>query len=62
MAYKCVSCGKKSASGNAVSHSHRATKRTFSANLQKINIIFDGRKQKKYVCTTCIKSGKVKKA
>jgi len=62
MSYKCVVCGKKSRSGNSVSHSNRKTKRKFKANLQKINILLDGYKQKEYVCTSCIKGEKITKA
>jgi len=38
------------------------TKRKWLANLQKINIIFKGQKRKDYVCTKCLKAGKVQKA
>jgi large subunit ribosomal protein L28 len=62
MAYKCTICDKKSISGHAVSHSNRKTKRKFSPNLQKINILVNDIKKKCYVCTSCIKAGKVKKA
>ena len=62
MAYKCTVCQKRTQSGNNVSHSHRKTKRTFKPNLQKINIVENGIKSKKYVCTSCIKAGKITKA
>ncbi|MCP4482561.1 MAG: 50S ribosomal protein L28 [bacterium] len=62
MGYKCTICDKKTQSGNNVSHSNRKTKRSFKPNLQKINIIDAGIKQKKYVCTSCIKAGKITKA
>jgi large subunit ribosomal protein L28 len=55
-------CGKGSVSGNTVSHSNRATKRLFRPNLQEVRIIVDGKKTKEYVCTSCIRSGKVQKA
>lgn len=35
MARKCVKTGKQTRSGNNRSHSMRATKRTFKANIQK---------------------------
>jgi large subunit ribosomal protein L28 len=57
----CTICGKGTLSGHNVSHSNRRTKRVFKANLQKINIILDGTKTKTYVCTSCIKGGKVQK-
>ena len=62
MSYKCMVCGKKTQSGHNVSHSNRKTNRTFKPNLQKINILCDGVKSKEYVCTSCIKAGKIKKA
>ncbi len=62
MLTKCVICGKKSASGNKISHSHRASKRRFHANLQKLRIVLNGKNDKAYVCTSCIRSGKVIKA
>jgi large subunit ribosomal protein L28 len=62
MSYKCIICGKKNASGNNVSHSNRKTKRKFKANLQKINILVEGQKQKELVCTSCIKAQKIQKA
>ncbi|MFC1546475.1 50S ribosomal protein L28 [bacterium] len=62
MAQKCAICDKKPKSGNSITHSHRAIKRKFKPNLQKINIVLSGRKQKTYVCTSCIKAGKISKA
>ncbi|MDR3113277.1 MAG: 50S ribosomal protein L28 [Endomicrobium sp.] len=62
MSYKCVVCGKGSSSGNTISHSNRATKRLFRPNLQSLRIILDGKKTTEYVCTSCIKSNKIKKA
>ncbi len=62
MARKCVSCGKKPVRGNAVSHSNRKTIRMFNPNLQSVNIMLNGKKSKEYVCTKCLKAGKVVKA
>ncbi|MBN2058473.1 MAG: 50S ribosomal protein L28 [Candidatus Saganbacteria bacterium] len=62
MSRKCVVCGKKSLSGNKRSHSNRASKRLFKPNLQKVNIFIAGKKSKEYVCTKCLKAGKVRKA
>ena len=39
-----------------------ATKRRFDPNLQKVRIVKDGVKVRKYVCTRCLKSDKVAKA
>ncbi|MBU0671636.1 MAG: 50S ribosomal protein L28 [Candidatus Margulisbacteria bacterium] len=62
MSRKCFICGKKARSGNTVSHSMNSTKRLFRPNLQKMNILINGKKTKEYVCTKCLKAGKVKKA
>jgi large subunit ribosomal protein L28 len=62
MSFKCAICGKHPVAGKTISHSHRATNRVFRPNLQNQKIILDGRVQKAYVCTQCLKSGKVKKA
>jgi large subunit ribosomal protein L28 len=45
-----------------VSHSNRHTKRQWLPNLQKVNILIEGRKRKEYVCVKCLKAGKVVKA
>lgn len=58
---KCIVCQKGTTTGNNVSKSHRKTRRTFKANLQKIRIIWEGKKIRASVCTNCIKSNKVKK-
>ncbi|NLW08090.1 MAG: 50S ribosomal protein L28 [Clostridia bacterium] len=58
----CRICGKKTASGNLVSHSNIKTKRTWSPNLQRVKIILNGSPKKVYVCTRCLRSGKVQRA
>ncbi|MBW7996763.1 MAG: 50S ribosomal protein L28 [Candidatus Glassbacteria bacterium] len=62
MAKVCGVCGKKPVSGNNVSHANNKTKRRFLPNLQKIRVHVDGTNQRMYVCTRCIKSGRVAKA
>lgn len=62
MAFKCIICGKKTISGNSISHSHRKSKRKFKPNLQKIKITIKGRNLTALVCTKCIKSNRVVKA
>lgn len=62
MAYTCYSCGKKPVSGKSVSHSHRATNRRFLPNLQRVKIKVKNTALRAYVCTACLRSGKVKKA
>ena len=58
----CAICGKKPGFGNHRSHSMVATKRRFDPNLQRVRILVDGHPQNAYVCTRCLKSGRVTKA
>lgn len=44
MSRKCVITGKGPVSGNNRSHSLRATRRRWNVNLQKVNIIVDGKR------------------
>lgn len=62
MAKVCHSCGKGPAFGNSRSHSMVATRRRFNANLQKVRIDDRGTPRRVYVCTRCLKAGKVVKA
>src|SRR5207245_3344678 len=62
MAKVCHSCGKAPAFGHSRSHSMVATKRRFDPNLQKVKILVDGAPRREYVCTRCLKAGKVTKA
>jgi len=62
MSKRCFICNKGSISGNCVSHSNIKTKRRWFPNLQKVRIIVKGKVLKEYVCTKCMKSGKIKKA
>lgn len=61
MPKKCIICGKSVRSGSNISHSHHKTRRRFAPNLQKVNIILNGRKKRAYVCTKCLTAGKVVK-
>ena len=60
MSKKCEICGK--VSGNRVSHSNIHSKRKWNANIQKIQIVEDGKVRKANVCTSCMKSDKVERA
>ena len=62
MARVCHSCGKRPAFGQSRSHSMVATKRRFDANLQKVRISEGGAPRRVYVCTRCLKAGKITKA
>ena len=39
-----------------------ATKRRFEPNLQRVRVLMGGKAMRAYVCTHCLKAGKVKKA
>jgi len=61
MSRKCKVCNKGPMVGNTVSHAHNVSKRRWLPNLQKITVELDGKARSAYVCTSCIRSGKVKK-
>jgi large subunit ribosomal protein L28 len=54
-------CGKGPSFGNSRSHSMVATRRRFNPNLQKVRISVGGGPSREYVCTRCLKAGKVTK-
>ena len=58
----CYVCHKGPAFGHSRSHSMVATKRRFNPNLQKVRIDVGGTPRREYVCTRCLKAGKVLKA
>ena len=58
----CYVCRKGPAFGNSRSHSMVATKRRFNPNLQRVRAVIAGKAQRAYVCTKCMKAGKVVKA
>ena len=39
-----------------------ATRRRFDPNLQRVRVLLQGKAQRAYVCTRCLKAGKVQKA
>jgi len=62
MAKVCHVCGRAPAFGHSRSHSMVASRRRFNPNLQKIRIDDAGTPRRVYVCTRCLKAGKVSKA
>jgi large subunit ribosomal protein L28 len=58
----CHVCNKGPAFGHSRSHSMVATKRRFDPNLQRVRIDVGGAPRRVYVCTRCLKAGKVTKA
>jgi len=72
MAKQCEICGKKSITGHSIVRRGLAkkkggvgkkttgiTKRKFLPNLQRRNVLIDGKIKRILICTRCIKSGKV---
>ena len=68
---KCQFCDKDVAFGIQVSHSHRRSNRTWKPkrsnrtwkpNVKRVKAIVDGKPTHVYVCTRCLRSGKVTRA
>ena len=62
MSRVCIVTGKSPQVGNNVSHAQNRTKRRFNPNLQRVRMMLDGKATRAYVCTRCLKAGKVQKA
>ncbi len=58
----CHVCRKGPSFGHNRSHSMVATKRRFDPNLQRVRIDDGGTPRRVYVCTRCLKAGKITKA
>jgi large subunit ribosomal protein L28 len=61
MANRCDICGKGVLVGNRVSHAHNKSRRRWYPNLQKVRADMNGTHKRIWVCTQCLKGGKVKK-
>jgi large subunit ribosomal protein L28 len=55
----CEVCGKGPGFGNNVSFSHRRTSRRFNPNIQRVRAMVGKTPRRMYVCTSCIKAGKI---
>jgi large subunit ribosomal protein L28 len=62
MAQRCTLCGKGPSFGNVVSHANNTRRRRWNPNLQRVHAVIDGVRKHVRVCTSCIRSGCVKKA
>ena len=62
MSKVCHVCAKGPSFGNNRSHSMVATRRRFDPNLQRVRIDDGGTPRRVYVCTRCLKAGKITKA
>lgn len=58
---KCEICGKGVTFGIKVSHSHRRSNRMWKPNIRRVRAIVNGEHKKVYVCTRCLRSGKVER-
>lgn len=61
MAAFCEVCNKHTGTGMNVSHSHIRTKRKWKPNIQHVRAIVDGQIKRIYVCTKCLRSGRVER-
>ena len=59
---KCAICEKGAHFGNNVSHSNRKTSKMWKSNVKSVKVKTEGGSKKMYVCTSCLKSGKVERA
>ncbi|MCD8012465.1 MAG: 50S ribosomal protein L28 [Lachnospiraceae bacterium] len=60
---KCAICDKSVHFGIQVSHSHRRSNKIWNSNIQKVRVKTGPTSAKKmYVCTRCLRSGKVERA
>ena len=62
MSKVCHVFAKGPSFGHSRSHSMVATNRRFDPNLQRVRIDDGGTPRRVYVCTRCLKAGKVTKA
>ncbi len=58
MSRTCDLCGKKTTTGNNVSHAHNKTRRTWKPNLMKVRTFVGRSKVTLKVCARCLRSGK----
>ena len=59
---KCDLCGKGVVFGHNVSHSNRKTNRTWKPNIRRVKAIVSGSPKTVYVCSRCLRSGKIERA
>lgn len=59
---KCAICDKSVHFGNNVSHSHRRSNKMWKPNVKRVKVKVNGAAKRIYVCTSCLRSGKVERA
>jgi large subunit ribosomal protein L28 len=58
MSRTCEICGKKTTTGNNVSHAHNKTRRTWKPNLLKVRTMVGRTKTTIKICARCLRRGK----
>ncbi len=58
---KCAICDKGAHFGIQVSHSHRRSNKMWKSNIKHVSAKVNGATKKMYVCTSCLRSGKVER-
>ena len=53
---KCQICGKGPQFGHNVSHSEHKTKRQWKPNVQKMTVMYEGKRQRMNICTRCVRT------
>ncbi len=61
MARRCEICDRGTVSGHSISHAHNISNRTWKPNLQRMRALIDGATRRVWVCTRCVRSGKIQK-
>ncbi|MDD6434902.1 MAG: 50S ribosomal protein L28 [Clostridiales bacterium] len=59
---RCEICDKGAHFGMNVSHSHRRSPRMWKSNVKSVFVKTEGGRKKMYVCTSCLRAGKVERA
>ena len=59
---KCSICDKGAHFGIKVSHSHRRSNKMWKSNIKSVRVKVNGASKRMYVCTSCLRSGKVERA
>ena len=59
MAAVCDLCGKRPGFGNNRPWSRKRTRRRFNPNNQRVRAVVGKTPKRLYVCTSCLKAGKV---
>jgi large subunit ribosomal protein L28 len=53
---KCQICGKGPQFGHSVSHSKKATNRQWKPNIQKVTLVYQGKRQRMNICSRCART------